>query len=551
MTEAQQPENKGQQTRTLAELAEDIQVLTTEIQELYCLDAIPWIVGVSWGKDSSTVLQLVWNAIAALSPEKRTKTIHVITTDTQVENPIVAAWVRQSINQLESAAKEKGMPIQAHLLHPAVEDTFWVNLIGKGYPAPRNQFRWCTPRLKINPANQFIREIVRANGETILVLGTRKAESVKRAATMKKHQASRVRERLSPNASLPNSLIYTPIEDWSNNDVWIYLNQSDNPWGHSNKKLFNLYRGATADNECPLVIDTSTPSCGDSRFGCWVCTLVNQDKSMQAMIQNDEEKEWMQPLLDIRNELDAEDDRDKRDFRRLRGEVQLFERNKDGKVSVEPIPGPYTKYWREHWLRRVLEAQTQIRCTAPENMRDITLISLEELSAIRRIWLEEKHEFDDSLPRIYQEVTGEKFKNPPIGADLSLLGSDEWAMLEEVCEDDEMHLELMAKLLDTERQYRKMSRRIGIYESLEKCFTTSSRSKDEAVRNARLRRDLKTAVEQGDIEKVKQLTLADFVAPEEQTSTPDTQIDTTNTTKSADNDKTWANVKFKNKQAKS
>jgi DNA sulfur modification protein DndC len=183
-------------------------------------------------------------------------------------------------------------------------------------------------------------------------------------------------------------------------------------------------------------------------------------------------------------------------------------------------------------------------------MRDITLISLEELSEIRRIWLEEKHEFDDSLPRIYQEVTGEEFKDPRPGADLSLLGSDEWTVLEEVCVDDEMHLELMAKLLDTERQFRKMSRRIGIYESLEKCFATSSRSKDEAVKNAHLKRDLKTAVEQGDIEKVKQLTLADFVAPNEQASTPDTQIDTTNTTTSADTAKTWANMKFKNKQTK-
>jgi DNA sulfur modification protein DndC len=538
MTTAQQAENKGQQTRTVAELVDSIQALTTEIQELYCLDEIPWVLGVSWGKDSSTVLQLVWNAIAALPPEKRTKTVYVITTDTQVENPVVSAWVRKSLQNLKVAAKKQGMPIDPHLLQPIIEDTFWVNLIGKGYPAPRNQFRWCTPRLKINPANQFIRKIVRANGETILVLGTRKAESSKRAATMKKHQLDRVRDRLSPNASLPNSLIYTPIEDWSNNDVWIYLNQWDNPWGQSNKELFTMYRGATADNECPLVVDTSTPSCGDSRFGCWVCTLVSKDRSMEAMIQNDEEKEWMQPLLDIRNELDIKDDRDKRDFRRIWGDVQLFERNKDGKHSVEPIPGPYTKYWREHWLRRLLEAQTKTRRTAPENMRDITLITLEEMSEIRRIWLEDKHEFDDSLPRIYQEVTGEEFQDPRPGADYSLLGRDEWIVLEEICEGDAMHLELMAKLLDTERQFRKMSRRVGIYDTLEKCFATSSRSQDEAVKNAHLKRDLKTAVEQGDIEKVKQLTLADF-------ATPDAQVDATNITKSDADTNTWGNMKFK------
>ncbi|HCF29986.1 MAG TPA: DNA phosphorothioation system sulfurtransferase DndC, partial [Cyanobacteria bacterium UBA11049] len=284
MTPAQEKDNQFQAQLTVAELVEDnIRKLTKEIQELYCLDEIPWIVGVSWGKDSSAVLQLIWKAIAALSAEKRTKTIHVITTDTLVENPIVSAWVRKSLEQLKVAAQEQGMPIKPHLLKPEIQDTFWVNLIGKGYPAPRNQFRWCTPRLKINPANQFIREMVRANGETILILGTRKAESTKRAATMEKHQAGRVRDRLSPNSSLPNSLIYTPIEDWSNNDVWIYLNQSENPWGQSNKELFTMYRGATADNECPLVIDTSTPSCGDSRFGCWVCTMVSKDKSMEAM----------------------------------------------------------------------------------------------------------------------------------------------------------------------------------------------------------------------------------------------------------------------------
>ncbi|MGB5900959.1 MAG: DNA phosphorothioation system sulfurtransferase DndC, partial [Geitlerinemataceae cyanobacterium] len=361
-----------------------------------------------------------------------------------------------------------------------------------------------------NPANQFIREMVRANGETILVLGTRKAESSKRAATMNKHQVGRVRDRLSPNSSLPNSLVYTPIEDWRTDEVWMYLMQWENPWGNDNKDLFTMYRGATADNECPLVIDTSTPSCGDSRFGCWVCTMVNKDKSMEAMIQNDEEKEWMQPLLDIRNELDIENDRDKRDFRRIYGRVELFERNIDGQISVEPIPGPYTKFWREHWLRRVLEAQTKIRKTAPPDMRDITLITPEELSEIRRIWLEEKHEFDDSLPRIYREVTGEKFIDPRLGADNTLLGLDEWDILEELSNGDAMHLELMAKLLDTERQYQTRTNRSGIYNALEKCFESSSRSKEEAIQNAHEKRDLKTASAEGDVEKVKQLSWANL-----------------------------------------
>ncbi|MEQ8970380.1 MAG: DNA phosphorothioation system sulfurtransferase DndC [Coleofasciculus sp. C1-SOL-03] len=513
--------------RTVAELVEDIEQLTQEIQELYCLDEIPWCLGYSGGKDSSATLQLVWNAIAALPLEKRRKTIYVITTDTLVENPIVSAWVRKSLEQMRMTAQAQKLPMEPHLLHPDIKNTFWVNLIGKGYPAPRHGFRWCTERLKIHPSNHFIRDVVRVKGEVILVLGTRKAESTRRAASMEKHEAGKISDRLNSNSlksllyhsvSLPNALIYSPIQDWRTDEVWIYLNQWQNPWGHSNKDLFSMYRGATADNECPLVVDTSTPSCGDSRFGCWVCTMVNQDKSMAAMIQNDEEKEWMQPLLDIRNELDERNDHDKRDFRRIYGRVELFERDVEGKTSVKPIPGPYKKEWREHWLRRVLEAQTHVRNTAPPEMRDITLITPEELSEIRRIWLEEKHEFDDSLPRIYEEVTGEPFQDSRPSAERKLLGSDEWTVLEEICDEDEMHLELMAKLLDTERQYHTKSRR-GIYESLEKCFNSSSRSKEDAIDHAHYQRHLKNTVQdiKHDLSDVHELRQA-WDKPKQETS---------------------------------
>ena len=210
MSLTQQTKNRLNK-RDTAEFVQSIEFITAEIQDLYCQDEIPWIIGVSWGKDSSCVLQLVWNAIATLPSEKRIKKIYVISTDTLVENPIVSAWVRNSIEKLDKAAIDKEMPFEAHLLHPEVKNSFWVCLMGKGYPAPRNKFRWCTERMKIKPANQFIRQTVRSHGETILVLGTRKAESIKRAETMKKHEQKRVRDRLSPNASLPNSLIYTPI----------------------------------------------------------------------------------------------------------------------------------------------------------------------------------------------------------------------------------------------------------------------------------------------------------------------------------------------------
>ncbi len=501
----------AEENRKVQDFIASLEFISDEIRELYCRDQIPWVIGYSGGKDSTATLQLVWNAILELPPERRNKEIHVITTDTLVENPVVTSWVKNSLRRMSDVANRDKLPIFPHLIYPEVKNSFWVCLMGKGYPSPRIRFRWCTERLKIKPANKFIRDMVRKNGEVILVLGMRKDESIKRAAVMRKHEKKKVQERLSPRSSLINSLVYTPIEDWRTDEVWMYLMQWQNPWGHDNKDLFTMYRGATADNECPLVVDTSTPSCGDSRFGCWVCTMVSKDKSMEAMIQNDEEKEWMQPLLDIRNELDLKNDRDRRDFRRIHGNVHLFERrNSDGEVQVSNIPGPYTKKWREHWLRRVLEAQETVRRTAPPEMRDITLITTEELSEIRRIWLEEKHEFDDRLPTVYREVTGKPFQDPRPGADQSLLGLDEWNILEDLADGDAMELELMAKLLDTERQYHTKLNRKGIYEALEKCFETSSRSPEEAIANAHRKRELKEAAAAGDVAKVKQLTWSDL-----------------------------------------
>lgn len=447
-----------------------IEELKAEIQELYTSDNVPWIVGYSGGKDSTATLQLVWLALGDLPESKRTKPVHVISTDTLVENPVVAAWVENSLNTMLASAQNQKLSIQPHRLTPKLSDSFWVNLIGKGYPAPRHKFRWCTARLKINPSNSFITDIIKQTGHALLLLGTRKAESASRAASMTRHEKGRWRDRLSPNASLPGSLVYTPIEDWSNDDVWYFLMQIKNPWGFDNKELLSMYAGATEGGECPLVIDTSTPSCGDSRFGCWVCTLVEQDKSMTAMVQNDQEKEWMRPLLDLRNDLDfrgkgtgdiSNSDRHLRDFRRITGNVQLF--------HDKTIPGPYTQAARSTWLTKLLSAQSWIRKNGPKEFQGIELITLPELEEIRRIWVLEKHELEDTLPRIYEEATGAPYPGQALD-DALVLGSEDMKELEALCEGDRLHYELTRELLSVERQERSQGRRAKLYEKLEKSF---------------------------------------------------------------------------------
>ena len=448
-------------------LGQTVKAVCAEIREIYLWDQIPWVIGYSGGKDSTAILQLIWLAIKELPVEQRTKPIHVISTDTLVEQPLVAAWVQTSHLKISEAAAEQQMPVIPHKLTPAVRDTFWVNLIGKGYPAPRKLFRWCTSRMKINPSNEFIRTVIRDNGEALLVLGTRKAESARRNQRMAKTEAASRRaflnDRLTLNTNLPNSKVYTPIEDWTNDDVWLFLMQVKNPWGYSNKSLLGMYQGASADGECPLVVDTSTPSCGNSRFGCWVCTVVDKDRSMEAMIKNDDEKIWMTPLLELRNDLGNMDlDRSRRDYRRMNGKVQLYGQDKS---NLDIIPGPYTKESREYWLRRLLETQQTVRTLGPPEVAGIELITQAELLEIRSIWLNEKHEFDDSLPKIYEEVTGASLPLPP--ADDQLLRGEDWKLLSEICGEDPIFFELQTSLLDVERQHRGMYRRAGIYEALE------------------------------------------------------------------------------------
>ena len=440
---------------------DNIQELTLLIQQLYLEDEIPWVVGYSGGKDSTAALQLVWNAIAHLPAErKKHKVVHVISTDTLVESPVVVAWVNLSMEKMRHAAQEQSLPVITHRLKPTIQNTYWVNLIGKGYPAPRSNFRWCTSRLKIEPSNRFIREVITNHGEVILVLGTRKAESSSRARVMKRYENKRVRDYLSPNASLFNSLIFSPIENWSNDDVWLYLMQVKNPWSHSNKDLLSMYRGASVDGECPLVVDTSTPSCGSSRFGCWVCTLVEEDKSMAAMILNDDEKSWMTPLLEFRNEIgDMSKDRERRDFRRMDGRLLLH--------NDRLVHGPYIKQWREYLLRSLLEIQKNINTSGPQEFCNLELITLEELQEIRRIWLVDKHEFDDSLPKIYEEVIGKEFPQAESLHSSSIFGEEEWHLLKEICDNDEMLFELQTSLLDIEQRSHMLTLRKGVIEELE------------------------------------------------------------------------------------
>ena len=154
-----------------------LEEIQKEIRDVYLQDARPWVVGFSGGKDSTCTLQLVWNAISGLPENERSKPIHVISSDTLVETPAIVGLIDQSLERIRKTAASKQLPFAATKVQPVVGETFWVNLIGRGYPAPNRTFRWCTDRMKIQPADRFILEQVSKNGEVIV--GTRRPQSGK------------------------------------------------------------------------------------------------------------------------------------------------------------------------------------------------------------------------------------------------------------------------------------------------------------------------------------------------------------------------------------
>lgn len=436
----------------------DITKILTEMRELYLADDRPWIVGFSGGKDSSCVTQLVFQVLTALPPEKRKKAVHVISSNTLVESPLIDRRVESALTAIDWAAEELGLPIVARRLRPILDETFWVNLIGRGYPSPNRWFRWCTDRLKIRPATRYIMDQVRENGEVTILLGARKSESASRSQTMGKYEIPKF--RLRRHTSIQGAFVYTPIDDLSSKEVWAYLLQVPPPWGGTNRDLLSFYR--KADGECPLVIDTTTPSCGGSRFGCWVCTVVDRDRSVEGLIEDGET--WLEPLLDLRNWLkEIRDDPSKRES------VRKLERRKKRMAKrlgrpFEPqrhrghiVLGPFTMDTRREILKKLLSVQARLRG------KGIVLISDEELKAIQTLWTYESSEGSHLVSAVMEGLS-----EPDGLLEIpSVTRRSDLVYAQGFCEKCDIPLHLLERLLEVESDFSALSRRKDIYSRLE------------------------------------------------------------------------------------
>ncbi len=429
-----------------------IEYIIDEIKDqyMYADDTYrPWIIGFSGGKDSTVLLTLVWLALKrikedVLAPFQLRRPVYVVCNDTLVENPIISSYVDDVLGQIEKQAREEDLPIFVRKTIPKLEDSFWVNVIGKGYPVPNTAFRWCTDKMKIKPTARFITEQVDECGEAIILIGTRKAESATRARSIKKHEVHG--QRLTHHTLLHNTYVYAPIKELMLEEVWYIVNAIPCPWGFDNSVLFNIYMDASADDyECPTVVtDKSHGSCGQSRFGCWVCTVVKDDKSMRSLIKNG--REWMKPLYDFRMELDSE--------RNILENRMPFRR--DGRRAVNDM-GPYIFKYRAKILKRLLEVQHELQQVDSK----IRLISDQELIAIQVNWYRDFN-FGYQVSEIYNSIYKESFI-----MEESVKNKLEADLIREVCVNNPEEGELIEQLLLLQKSKSLMQRRRGLKNEIE------------------------------------------------------------------------------------
>lgn len=436
---------------------EKLELKYEEIKKLYLNDMRPWIIGYSGGKDSTVTLQLIFNALLQLNPDDRRKEIFVVSSDTMIENPKVISFLKNNIELINNKSLELGLPLKAFLLKPKVEDTFWTLLIGKGYPTPRQKFRWCTSRLKIKPIDAFINESTEKNDEVIVVLGVRNAESNSRKESIKRRTVEG--KLLKVHSTNSKAYVYAPIEHFGLDDVWYYLMNNENPWGNNNQELLSLYRDSMDEQECPMQQDLEAPSCGNSRFGCWVCTVVSIDKSLTGFIENGSDE--LYPLLDFRGKLvEMRDVPSNRQKWRTNGNIYYLV--KDGKKTVGL--GPFTLEARKKILRMLLIAEKEYNAQLNNDSR-YELITDEELKEINSIWIEHG-DWDDSVNKITKEIRGESILSDESYS--PIFGKEELKLLENLCDENEIEFNLIKQLLNIETVNYGLKRRQKAIKSISK-----------------------------------------------------------------------------------
>ncbi len=352
----------------LDQLPEKLRSIRREIRAQYLEEdgARPWIIGFSGGKDSTLLTHFVVETLLSIPPDQRTRPVHLVCNDTLVESSVFHGFVGKMLANIEENIGALNVPVDVIRTHPLPEESFWVNLLGRGYPAPNRTFRWCTDRMKIRPTSRFIREQVSQGGGAVLLLGVRRDESAQRSGSITRNSANAV-SRLTPHSDHKGVWIFSPIQNLTTDEVWLILTSARAPWGGRYDEVRTLYKNALG-GECPFVVSNDdAPSCGSNsaRFGCWTCTVVEKDNSLESLITIGHEE--LIPLADFR--------------KRLKMVSETPEYRSKTRRNGQPGLGPLTFDARRMLLEELLVIREET---------GMPLISNHEVRLIREQWAQDR-----------------------------------------------------------------------------------------------------------------------------------------------------------------
>ena len=383
-----------------------------ELVYMYMNDDRSFSVAYSGGKDSSITMDMVLKALLLYkyiynNNDVLSKKTYVIFSDTLLEMDPVIEGILNSINQIEIFGQKYQLNLDVRRVSPITKNTLFSLLIGKGYMIPRTDNRFCTDRMKILPQKKAILSILNENKKGfIAITGQRQDESADRKKRMKQLTI----DGSFKQHEFADCNLYAPIEHLSSNDVWIHIYNHKLEWIDANT-LGRVYAEAANDgDECRSLFEGfesgSTPGCSRSaRYGCWVCTLFDKDKTLNNLSVH---YDYLKDMEEFRNWLvqfrqaSWDDNRDV--FIHGKHKMKLYDRNNHRKNMK--IPGGYNLHFRKQILTRLLKTERKVIA-----QRGKPLITDEELAYIQECWVEDG-DLEMSVKQIAYDRNYEHLINP-------------------------------------------------------------------------------------------------------------------------------------------
>lgn len=372
-------------------------------------------VAYSGGKDSSVTLALTLMAMEELLAEGFTlPTLHVLHSDTQVENPVVAAYNKRQLRQIRRYAKQSALPIKVWVATPSLSQDYLVSLIGGRTIASVGNNTKCQQMMKAAPLGQIkakVRKSIceesgksRKEVRVVSVIGTRFDESAQRARNMEQRGESA--DQAVELAAASGDLVLSPVAHFTTMDVFEFIGRVRSGQYRTYDKwddLVEVYRDMNG-GDCMVIAymakkEVARPPCS-ARTGCWTCLRVSRDASAENMIASEDGRfGWMKPLNDLRNYIMA------RHFDpSARCWLGRSVNEENGTVKIQP--NAYSPEFTKELLGIVLTMQRNENIQAAKLGVEprFHLLSLQQVIAIDMLWARYGYQKPFTAMRMLQDI---------------------------------------------------------------------------------------------------------------------------------------------------